>query len=844
MISVIFYGRNDAHGYNLHRRAALSLNCVAEVLIDPDDEIIFVDYNTPDELPTFIEAISDTLTERCLGLMRVLRVRAAIHEEHFASHTHLLVNEPVARNAGVRRANPANQWLLHTNTDMLFVPLGEQSLSEICGDLPEGFYGLPRFELPEWLWERLPRADPRRALAEIAQLGPGLRLDEPTLSHDWIRFDAPGDFQLFTREDFAAIDGFDERMILGFHVDSNICRRMLLHRGAILSLEGKLAGYHCNHNRTRTVLHGSKVRNDLDRFFFSVDAPDVEGQRDSWGLAGVELEEVPISERVGTEFAGALVDVIPEGPRVLYYANEAQLELTYDSGHVLGFIADSLVIAPPDSTIGYIGANPVLRGMLASLVDGLGGGHHLAVAELAEEGAVDELSRIADMFVVDLGLDVSQVDASTHTSHQDYLPEVPAALARVVGSLERLIELEREYVERKKHPRLVMFVNSSASCWEAYIESQFDCSYTTFHSRVRRATVKSVVDDAETGEALSRVRTMMRWSARRYFDRERLAIQPGQRVNLVELQSYHGFGSGWAVPEDLGIWTLGPRADLRIAVDGFGESQHALTFGVSNTCVEPGASLAVELLANGKSVATRRFSHDTGGGQWRVDLPAHVVAAGEVDLTFLVTEPRSPLAVGWNNDRRELGILLRSVLVGAEDRGVELGESIAFTTGSASEGFLGEGWSGLETTGVWTVGDRSQLVLDLPGTAADDLELQLDASPFVLPEHPELNVEVWAREQQLAARVFRHGEPAPPLMIPLAGAVAHGDQEVTLELRIRDPARPVDAGFNSDPRLLGLHLRSLTLRHPSSEPSPEPSPTAGHDTLRKLRRRVTRSLGR
>ena len=84
MISVIVYGRNDAHGYNLHRRAALSLNCIAEVLTDPDDEIIFVDYNTPDELPTFIEALADTLTDRCLGLLRVLRVPAALHAERFA----------------------------------------------------------------------------------------------------------------------------------------------------------------------------------------------------------------------------------------------------------------------------------------------------------------------------------------------------------------------------------------------------------------------------------------------------------------------------------------------------------------------------------------------------------------------------------------------------------------------------------------------------------------------------------------------------------------------------------------------------------------------------------------
>src|SRR4051794_8004305 len=32
LISVVLYGRNDSHGYNLHRRAALSLNCLAEVL--------------------------------------------------------------------------------------------------------------------------------------------------------------------------------------------------------------------------------------------------------------------------------------------------------------------------------------------------------------------------------------------------------------------------------------------------------------------------------------------------------------------------------------------------------------------------------------------------------------------------------------------------------------------------------------------------------------------------------------------------------------------------------------------------------------------------------------------
>ena len=122
MISIILYGRNDAHGYNLHRRAALSLNCLAEVLTADDDEIVFVDYNTPDELPTFVEALADTLTDRCLSRLRVLRVPAALHRERFQALTHLPAVEPVCRNPAARRANPANRWLLSTNTDMILVP--------------------------------------------------------------------------------------------------------------------------------------------------------------------------------------------------------------------------------------------------------------------------------------------------------------------------------------------------------------------------------------------------------------------------------------------------------------------------------------------------------------------------------------------------------------------------------------------------------------------------------------------------------------------------------------------------------------------------------------------------
>src|ERR1700722_5214878 len=147
MLSVILYGRNDAHGYNLHKRAAISLNCIAEVLSDADDEILFVDYNTPNDLPTFIEAIYDTLTDKAKSRLRVFRIRPELHVRMITERTHLSAVEPHSRNIAIRRSNPRNRWLLFTNTDMIFLPKsGVADLSEAVRDLPDGQYILPRFE--------------------------------------------------------------------------------------------------------------------------------------------------------------------------------------------------------------------------------------------------------------------------------------------------------------------------------------------------------------------------------------------------------------------------------------------------------------------------------------------------------------------------------------------------------------------------------------------------------------------------------------------------------------------------------------------------------------------------
>jgi GT2 family glycosyltransferase len=984
VISVIVYGRNDAHGYNLHRRAALSLNCIAEVLDDPDDEVVFVDYNTPDELPTFVEALSDTLTERCLRLLRVLRVSAAVHERRFAARTHLAVVEPVARNAGVRRANPSNRWLLLTNTDMVLLPRSERSLSEICSEVSDGFYGLPRFELPEWLWERLPRSDPAFAMAEIKRLGEGLRLNEPTLSSEWIRFDAPGDFQLVLREDFVAIDGLDEEMLLGYHVDSNFSKRMRLHRGSIESLAERLAGYHCNHNRTPTVYHGSRVvTNDLERFFLSVDRPELAAQRRTWGLVDEMLEEVLIRERSGGQFAAAVRAASPTnaGPRQPSDAARIPFELTYDSAHVMPFIADSLAVTPPKATIGYLGANPVLERSLAALVAQLGEGRSLAAPKLDDPSAIDDVAERAEVFIVDLGLDESLVDTPPPAARNHQPDELPARLARTFVAFERLVELERARLELGEHARRFVLVHSWTVFWDAYVLAHLDCSHTTAHSRVRRATVRpQPVADEATNALLTREDRLMRWAARGDLGRPRLSVRPGQELELADLDDYGGFGGGWTYPDERGLWTQGRRSELALALDGNGHGDHVVALSIESVCVAPDATLSVEMLIDSERAASRDFRY--GDAEWYVQLPARMLSDGQfdltfeveepgspvelgwsedderrlglllrsvtllapddeaaraglgrerrrarwaardevgqrplhvrlheavdladvddysafgdgwvlypdqagvwtegsrsqlalklegigesdytlvlslgsicvdgdaslrlealvngerasardfsfgdpewriaspsasprdgnVDLTFIIEEPRSPRAVGWSADERPLGVLVRAIAVEDADRSVRPGEKIIFSEGSDTGRLLCDGWSRLEPTGVWTDGDEASLLLRLTDAPPIDAELILGVTPFVAPDHRELRVGFSALGEQLASQVFRHGNADRLVRIPLPAAARGHAARMRFELRLHDPARPVDLGLSGDERLLGLHLQWL-----------------------------------
>ena len=499
MISIVLYGRNDNYGYNLHKRAALSLNCMAEVLTDPDDEILFVDYNTDDDFPTFPEAIQDTLTEKARRMLRIFRVRPAVHAR-WKGATHLFTLEPLARNVAARRSNANNRFILSTNTDMIFVPRQGASLTEIVRDLPYGYYYLPRFEIPETLWEGLDRKDARAIIETVGGWGWNFYLNEIVYGSAVDKFDAPGDFQLIERKDLFAIDGFDESMLLGWHVDLNIARRLRFLHGNDGDLTGACFGYHCDHTRQATPMHKStSPMNDFNAFVADVRAAPLPAQRETWGCAKDDIEEVSLVRPASRAYVGALKAAIAEPLRAPleagYEFHQYWDRIGYEPRHVLPFLLDLLVCAPRALRIGYFGGHRAMFELLRGALRRIGFEKDLLVTpdNAARLGlpprdagvvALDEVFA-ADVFIFDC-VTIEGEAASNAMSAAN-----AALVDDLVASFYRLVDDERERAAAKAGPpRRVVLINAIENRFEELVRKYLDYARTPFSARLRHGFIR------------------------------------------------------------------------------------------------------------------------------------------------------------------------------------------------------------------------------------------------------------------------------------------------------------------------------------------------------------------
>ncbi len=161
---------------------------------------------------------------------------------------------------------------------------------------------------------------------------------------------------------------------------------------------------------------------------------------------------------------------------------------------------------------------------------------------------------------------------------------------------------------------------------------------------------------------------------------------------------------------------------------------------------------------------------------------ARATADGEVDLTFEVEEPSSPLELGWSSDERRIGILLReATLLPADDDAAQSGlarerrlarwaargdaekRRLQVGVGEAVEldelndyGAFGDGWVVYpQEAGIWTEGSRSELALALDGIGESDYVLALSLGSVCVEADGSLRVEALVNGERVASPRFQ-----------------------------------------------------------------------------------------
>jgi hypothetical protein len=824
MISVILYGRNDSHGYNLHKRAAISLNCIAEVLGDPDDEILFVDYNTPNDLPTFIEAIYDTLTPSAKARLRVLRVRPELHKR-MVGRTHLSALEPHSRNIAIRRSNPRNRWVLLTNTDMIFLPReGFAHLSDAVRDLADGLYIVPRFELPEPLWESFPRSDPRAVMQACEDLGRRLHLEEVTLAFPYMRFDQPGDFQLVPRQALWDVHGFDERMIHGWHADSNMCKRFYLFFGnRTESLAHRVKGYHCDHTRVATLAHRMdlKLENNLQEFVFGVEDPIAHHQAGTWGMPGEPIEELDFCDDA-QRFTSALEAALggPQTEDYLADSNDLSNYVAYHAGHVLPHLAGCLTTYPRTARFAYVGSNPRMRSLATHCVSGLGFTQPLFDAGTASKPG--ELLAQYELLIFDFGLDPDELKVPCVARVTDWPREARYRLGDVAKCLEACAE------SAGAHPGHIpdfVVINANHHIFRQFVGQFLMLSETPYATHVRKGRPRVGDERLYRSHAWKYVEDEMRsFFGYGSWENSIPQIVLGESIDFTSTGQSSRYKDGnWGAMDFTGTWIEGHTAALLFRPPGQVDDDLIAFVRVNEAFIGPeDEPIRVRASIEGETLSQWRLFTRFGITICKILLPARLIAGKSIcRIELHVENPQSAQRVADSlgqktigHDPRELGIKVQQLTLTNKDPWrYSLGETLDFTERGQAIEYADECWALPDQLGTWTIGPEAGLTLWPRETTEIPVAATFTINDAAIDDrHPGMDVTVAVNGQPAAEWTNWPTRNTHDRVVLLPAECFRTLDPIHISLRVKCPRTSLALGWSTwDKRPRGIRLNRLRL---------------------------------
>jgi len=152
-----------------------------------------------------------------------------------------------------------------------------------------------------------------------------------------------------------------------------------------------------------------------------------------------------------------------------------------------------------------------------------------------------------------------------------------------------------------------------------------------------------------------------------------------------------------------------------------------------------------------------------------------------------------------------------------------LGEELTFAEGGNGLPYLAAGWSEPEEWGIWSTGNRSEIVMRLPRLDTD-VRLKVDAYAFVHQARPHKEVTVFINDMPMATWSFNQGEGTQTRSIELSKALFQQAQALTIRFFSPAVESPEQVGLWQDERKISVALVDLTLEPVTSAENFHPLP--------------------
>jgi len=120
---------------------------------------------------------------------------------------------------------------------------------------------------------------------------------------------------------------------------------------------------------------------------------------------------------------------------------------------------------------------------------------------------------------------------------------------------------------------------------------------------------------------------------------------------------------GWSVPEPGGSWTLGSRAELRMRLEPTPATSLQMKCDVFAFTPPIRPKFVAQVLVNGSRVGEWSFGADSPSGARSMVIPSHLLTGETLNVTFELSDPRSPAELGVSADERPLSFSLQKFVL-------------------------------------------------------------------------------------------------------------------------------------------------------------------------------------